>query len=77
LVIDGEAMFVGSFNFDNHIEEVAFRVELIKNENGSETLIWTGSEDGVEVVFRSEPYASFWKRFKVNFMRILPIDSML
>jgi putative cardiolipin synthase len=105
LAIDGEAMFVGSFNFDqrslninneigilfynseiastssknfdNHIEEVAFRVELVKNENGSETLTWTGTEDGVEVVFRSEPYASFWERFKVNFMRILPIDSML
>lgn len=105
LAIDGEAMFVGSFNldqrslyinneigilfynneiasasskhFNDHIEEVAFRVELVKNKNGSETLIWTGIEDGVEVVFRNEPYASFWSRFKVNFMRILPMDSML
>jgi len=105
LAIDGEVMFVGSFNFDprslninneigilfhsseialpssinfnNHIAEVAFRVELVKNKNGSESLKWTGIEDGVEVVFEHEPYASFWERFKVNLMRILPIDSML
>lgn len=105
LAIDGEAMFVGSFNFDqrslninneigilfhhpgivsessrhfhDNIEKVAFRVELVKDEKGLETMRWTGTEDGKEVVFYSEPYASFWKRFKVNLMRILPIDSML
>ena len=105
LAIDGEVMFVGSFNFDqrslninneigilfhhpgivsessrhfhDNIEKVAFRVELVKDEKGLETMRWTGTEDGKEVVFYSEPYASFWKRFKVNLMRILPIDSML
>ena len=103
--IDGKAMFVGSFNFDQrslyinneigilfyepeiagdasrhfaeHIEDVAFRVELIIDEKGNETMRWTGNEDGNKVVFDSEPYAGFWKKLEVNLMRILPIDSML
>jgi putative cardiolipin synthase len=63
--------------FHENIENVAFRVELVKDENGNETMRWTGTEDGKEIVFYSEPYAGFWKRLKVNMMRILPIDSML
>jgi putative cardiolipin synthase len=66
-----------SQHFDQHIEKVAFRVELIKDKNGKESLRWTGTEDGKEVVFDSEPYASFWKRLSVQLMRVLPIDSML
>jgi hypothetical protein len=64
-------------HFDEHIDKVAFRVELIKDKNGSESLRWTGIEEGEEVVFDSEPYTGFWKRLSVNMMRVLPIDSML
>ena len=64
-------------NFDKNIQKVAFRVELITDENGKESLRWTGEEDGKEVVFDDEPYASFWQKLSVNLMRILPIDSML
>ena len=71
--IAGKAMA----NFDRNIEKVAFRVELIKSENGKESLRWTGKEDGKEVVFDDEPYASFWQKLSVNLMRVLPIDSML
>jgi len=105
MAIDGKAMFVGSFNFDQrslhinneigvlfhepeiaanasahfneHIERVAFRVELVTDNNGKESLRWTGTEDGKEVVFDAEPYASFWQKLSVNLMRVLPIDSML
>ncbi len=72
-----EIVSESSRHFHEHIEKIAFRVELVKDEKGSETMRWTGTEDGKEVVFYSEPYASFWKRLKVNLMRILPIDSML
>lgn len=103
--MDGEVMFVGSFNFDqrslninneigilfNHpgivsasskhfhenIKDVAFRVELVRDEEGFEKMRWVGTEYGKEVVFNFEPYTSFWKRLQVNMMRILPIDSML
>ncbi len=64
-------------HFDQHVENVAFRVELVTNENGSESLRWIGVEEGKEVVFDAEPYASFWQKLSVNLMRLLPIDSML
>jgi len=64
-------------SFDQHIENVAFRVELVTNENGKESLRWVGKEDGKQVMFDSEPYASFWQKLGVNLMRVLPIDSML
>jgi putative cardiolipin synthase len=66
-----------SAKFDRHIDEVAFRVELITDENGKESLRWIGKEDGKEVVFYDEPYAGFWKKLAANLMRVLPIDAML
>ena len=66
-----------SRRFNEHVEKVAFRVELVSDDNGGESLRWTGVEDGNEVVFDSEPYAGFWKKLSVNLMRALPIDSML
>lgn len=66
-----------SKHFHDNIEKVAFRVELVKDEKGRESMRWTGTEDGKEVVFYSEPYANLWKRLQVSMMRILPIDSML
>jgi putative cardiolipin synthase len=105
MAIDGKAMFVGSFNFDqrslninneigilfhepevaanasmtfnNHIDQVAFKVELVRDEKGGESLRWTGTEDGKVIVLYSEPYAGLWKRLTANLMRLLPIDSML
>ena len=29
-------------HFDQHVEKVAFRVELVTNKNGSESLRWIG-----------------------------------
>lgn len=105
MAIDGKAMFVGSFNFDQrslninneigilfyepemaamasknfdeHIEQVAFRIELHTDNKGKESLRWVGKEDGKEIVFDAEPYAGRWKKISVNLMRLLPIDSML
>ena len=70
---DPEIAAHSSKNFDEHIDKVAFRVELI-----DDSLRWTGIEEGgKKVVFDVEPYTSFWKRLSVNLMRVLPVDSML
>ncbi|MGB5280701.1 MAG: phospholipase D family protein [Arenicellales bacterium] len=59
--------------FDEHINKVAFRVELV-----DDSLRWTGFEEGgKQVVFDVEPYTSIWKRLGVQLMRVLPVDSML
>jgi len=63
--------------FDNNIDKMAFRVELVKNENGGEKLQWLGYENGKEVIFTKEPYTGFWKRFGIGFMKIFPINSFL
>ena len=63
--------------FDKNIEELAFRLELVTDEDGSETLLWHGLVDGKPVTFDVEPYTGFWKRFGIGFLRLLPIESQL
>ncbi|MFC1823586.1 phospholipase D family protein [Thermodesulfobacteriota bacterium] len=63
--------------FDENIEQLAFRLELNKDENGYEQIRWHGLEDGKKRVFDVEPYTGFWRRFGVGFMSLLPIESQL
>jgi putative cardiolipin synthase len=63
--------------FDEQVERVAFKVELVARGRGRKSLQWTGTEDGQKRVFDSEPYAGLWSRVMVSLMRALPIDSML
>ena len=63
--------------FEENVEQLAFRLELKKNENGSERLFWHGWEDGKQVVYTQEPHAGFWRRFGVSFMSMFPIESQL
>ena len=63
--------------FDQNIEQVAFRLELVKNESGSEKLLWHGMVGGKPQTFDVEPYTGFWRRFGIGFMSILPIESQL
>jgi putative cardiolipin synthase len=62
---------------DKYIQEAAFRLELVKNANGSEGIRWYGLVDGEEKVFNVDPYTGFWRRFGIGFMGLLPIESQL
>ena len=53
------------------------RVTLETDDNGKESLSWTGRENGKQVVFDSEPYASTGLKLAVAFMKLLPIESQL
>jgi len=77
LFYDPELAGHSSEHFDKYIDKVAFRVGLVTDEKGNESMTWTGFDGGKQVVFDSEPYASFWQKLSVNLMRVLPIDSML
>lgn len=66
-----------SKRFSDHIDRVAFKVDLVSRGDGKESLQWSSTERGKKVVFDSEPYAGFWKILEVNLLRVLPIDSML
>ena len=63
--------------FDQNIEKLAFRLELRKNDAGSEKLLWHGLVDGEPQVFDVEPYTGFWRRFGIGFMSLWPIESQL
>ena len=59
------------------IEQLAFRLELKKDENGDEKLFWHGVVDGKELTFDVDPYTGFWRRFGIGVMSIWPIESQL
>jgi len=63
--------------FDRQIEKIAFRLELQKEKNGVERLVWHGLIDGQQQTFDHDPYTGFWKRLGIGFMRLLPIESQI
>ena len=63
--------------FDQNIAQLAFRLELQKDENGYEQILWHGLDNGKPRVFTVEPYTSFWRRTGIGFMSLLPIESQL
>jgi putative cardiolipin synthase len=63
--------------FDENIDQIAFRLELKKNENGAERIYWHGWVDGKARVFNVDPYTRFWQRFGIKTMSLLPIESQL
>jgi len=64
-------------NFDANIAFNAFRLELVKKEDGGERLLWHGHENGKEQVYTVDPHTGFWRRTGVWFMGLLPIESQL
>jgi cardiolipin synthase C len=38
---------------------------------------WVAQENNTEVVYRTEPHTTFWRRFTVGFLRLLPIEEQL
>jgi len=63
--------------FDSNIERKTFRLELRTDEHGYEKILWHGLENGKQRVFDVDPYTSFWRRFGIGFMSLLPIESQL
>lgn len=49
--------------------------EVFLNED--EKVRWRDSSNGQEIVLDKEPESSWWDRFKVGFVRILPVRSQL
>ncbi|MCG8684685.1 MAG: phospholipase D-like domain-containing protein, partial [Desulfobacterales bacterium] len=58
-------------------ENAAFRLELVEKQNGTNQIIWHGKTQGKPVSYKVDPHTSVWKRFAIDFMRLLPIESQL
>lgn len=63
--------------FDGEIDRVAFKLGLDTDEEGIEHITWTGYIDGEKITLTTEPYTSFWQRFVVSFLRLMPIESQI
>lgn len=63
--------------FDQFTDQAAFRLELVKNPNGSEGIRWHGLVDEEVRTFDKDPYTGFWRRFGIGCMSLLPIESQL
>lgn len=63
--------------FDANIDQLAFRLELVTEDDGRERILWHGLVDGEEKVFDVDPYTSIWRRMGVGFAGFLPIESQL
>ena len=67
-------------SLEDRLEETAYRLEFVPGpgpckECGS--LVWIGRENGREVRYTHEPHASLYRRFLVNLLSLLPIESQL
>ena len=63
--------------FENHIDDAAFRVELKADEYGRERLYWHGLVNGKRTTLDHDPYTSFLQRLGIGLMKWLPIESQI
>lgn len=64
-------------SFVKNIDRVAFKLSLDVTKDGTEHTNWTGLIDGKVTTYTTEPYTTFWQRFFVSFMRLMPIESQI
>jgi len=57
-------------------ERFSWRLEL-QPDGDSAQLTWLGAEDGQPLELHQEPNTSWWERFKVGLLRMLPIEGQL
>lgn len=63
--------------FDKNVESAAFKLELKNDGNGSEKMLWHGTENGKAVAYTHDPYAGFWRRLGIEVLSWLPLESQL
>lgn len=64
-------------NMDKTLPDVAYKVELRKDANGSEQLTWTTREKDRTVTYDSEPGMSFFQHLGIGVLRLLPVEDEL
>ena len=63
--------------FEDNIDKVAFKVELLDADRGGTSLQWTSIQDGAPVSYDTEPYVGAGTRAAVAVMRLFPVDWLL
>ena len=63
--------------FDKKVDSIAYRLELRIDQDGFEHIVWHGSGDVEDRTLYWEPHTSFWERFSMGFLRLMPAESQL
>ena len=63
--------------FDDNVGQLAFRVELVDDGSGGETLRWTRHHADKQQIYYTDPYTSIWRRIGIRLLSLLPIESQL
>ncbi len=64
---------------DSQLSNIGFRLELTPASRADSTpeIVWVATQDGQVVRYSSEPMTHSWKRFKVWFLSLMPIEQLL
>ena len=76
IIRDPELAGASARNFEEHVNDVAFKLEFSR-EGGNENMLWKGGQGGPDVVMEEEPYATTFQKLTVGILKWLPIDSQL
>lgn len=77
MVTSKEVADILADTFDQMVEKIAFRLELHTDEEGIEFIFWHGLEEGEQHVWKADPHTSFWRRFGLGLVSLLPVESQL
>ncbi len=77
-VIESEEIAVEMADwFDREVENIAFRLDLVDQADGRQSIVWHRLKDGETRTYTTEPDTGFWRRFGIGFLRLMPIESQL
>lgn len=78
LIIDSEELAaILTADFDNLSSDRFSWALALELDGNSTQLVWRGAEAGQPVELHHEPSTSWWQRFKVGLLRMLPIEGQL
>jgi len=63
--------------FDKRVDLVAFRLELVRDDDGNDAVRWQDRSGDEVRYYDDEPHAGFWRRLGVGLLSVLPIESQL
>ena len=64
-------------DMDRRMLDIAYRVNLKRDDNGAESLTWTTLDNGKEVTYDHEPGMNVWQHLGIGILEVLPVEDQL
>jgi putative cardiolipin synthase len=78
VVVENEALCARLYDdFVRRILDVAYRVDLVREADGDERLVWITREGEREVRYDREPDMGFFQKIYLGVLQLLPIEEQL